>query len=141
MAIIDKIITKRKMTNEQFSRKKRLKSFKHAFNGIKVLLKEEHNSRIHVFASIIVIFLGIFLKISNTEWFIIFILIGFIFALELVNSAIENICDLVSPERNDYIKKAKDQGAAAVLIFAIVSAIIGLWIFIPRIMTFVENIN
>lgn len=126
------------MKNEKFSLKKRLLSFKYAFNGFLILFKEEHNSRIHFLATIITITLGFVLGISETEWFVIIILIGFVFAMELFNSAIENLCDLVSREKNEYIKKAKDQAAAAVLIASLVAFIIGLWIFIPKISKFIS---
>lgn len=119
---------------EKFSVRKRKKSFNYAFEGIKSLLADEHNSRIHLVAAIIVIALGLFFELNRNEWFMIILSIGFVFASELFNSSIENISDLVSPEKNQYIKKAKDQGAAAVLIAAICSAIIGLWIFVPKIL-------
>lgn len=112
---------------------KRLNSFKYAANGLKVLFKEEHNSRIHFAAAIMVIMAGSFFGISKLEWVSILFAIGFVFSMELLNSAVENISDIVSREKNSFIKKAKDQAAAAVLISAIVSLIIGSIIFIPKI--------
>jgi len=122
------------MMKEKFSIKKRIKSFKYAFNGFKVLISEEHNSRIHIAISILVIILGFMLSISPSEWVSIFFAIGLVFATESINSAIENLADFVSPQKNDLIKKAKDLSAFAVLFSAIISVIIGLIIFLPKIM-------
>ncbi|MEM9052379.1 MAG: diacylglycerol kinase family protein [Bacteroidota bacterium] len=121
------------MSKANFSFSKRLQSFKYAFAGLKSLIKDEHNSRVHLFAASIAVTAGILLEITKTEWFVILILIGLVFSAELFNSAIENICDLVSPEKNDLVKKAKDQAAGAVLVIAMVAAIVGLWIFVPKI--------
>ncbi|MDR2868210.1 MAG: diacylglycerol kinase family protein [Bacteroidales bacterium] len=121
------------MKQEKFSFKKRIKSFKYAFNGLKILIQEEHNSWIHVFAAIGVLIAGFLLKITTYEWLAVIFCIGFVIALEMVNSAIENIADFVSPEKHIMIKKIKDLSAGAVLMAAIVSAIIGLIIFLPKI--------
>ncbi|MCZ4408223.1 diacylglycerol kinase family protein [Cryomorphaceae bacterium 1068] len=118
--------------------KKRLHSFKYAFEGFRTLLKEEPNSRIHLVAAAIAIAAGFFFGITQSEWIALLFAIGFVFAMELLNSAIENLSDLVSPEKNSFIKKAKDQAAAAVLISAIVSFGIGLIIFIPKIILLME---
>ena len=122
------------MIEKRFSLRKRLRSFKYAFNGLWLILEEEHNSRIHCVAAILAIGLGLFLKINQMEWFVIIVSIGFVFAMELVNSSIENLSDLVTKEKNDLVRKAKDQGAAAVLVASFVSLIIGTWIFLPKIL-------
>lgn len=123
---------------EKFSVKKRAGSFKYAFNGLKVLLSEEHNSRIHLFSSILVVIAGLFFNVSPTEWLVLILCIGFVFALEILNSAIENFADFVEPNKNESVKKIKDLAAAAVLVGSITSAIAGLIIFIPKI---IESIN
>ena len=124
------------MKHEKFSIIKRLKSFIFALNGLKILILEEHNARIHLVAAILVIIAGILLKISNVEWLAIIFSIGLVFALETINSAIENLADFVSPEKNDQIKKVKDLSAGAVLIGAIAALVNGLIIFIPKIFSF-----
>ena len=124
------------MKREKFSIIKRLKSFTFALNGLKVLILEEHNARIHLVAAILVIISGILLKISNAEWVAVTFSIGLVFALETINSAIENLADFVSPEKNDQIKKVKDLSAGAVLIGAIAALVNGLIIFIPKIFSF-----
>lgn len=121
------------MKNEKFSILKRIKSFKYAFNGLRVLIIEEHNARIHLMATILVLIAGVFFKISVIEWGMIAFSIGFVFLMEAINSAIENLSDFVSPNKHKLIKKVKDLSAAAVLISAITSLIIGCLVFIPKI--------
>ena len=122
------------MKNDGFTLRKRLKSFKFAFNGIRLLINHEHNAWIHCFAAICVIIAGFAFDISTTEWIAVTFAIGTVLAAEAVNSSIEAIADLVSPEYNEAIKRTKDLAAGAVLILAISAAIVGLIIFIPKIM-------
>ena len=110
-----------------------MQSFKYAFNGLRIILREESNAWIHFCIAICVLTAGFLLKISVVEWTVVIFCIGLVFALELINSAIENIADFVSKEYHDLIKKTKDLAAGAVLIGAIVVAIIGLIIFAPKI--------
>ena len=110
-----------------------LKSFKYAFIGIFTSLKTERNLMIHTSIMTLVIISGIILKISKYEWFTCIILFLTVISAELFNTAIEVTIDLVSPNKHPLAKKAKDISAGAVLITAIGSAIIGLWIFIPKI--------
>lgn len=123
------------MKNQRFSIINRLKSFKHAFNGLKILIKEEHNSRIHLTATILVVTAGILFEISKFEWITITFAVGIVFIVEIINSSIENVADFVSPDKNEMIKKIKDLSASAVLISALIALIIGLIIFIPKIMS------
>ena len=127
------------MKKEKFSIRKRARSFGYAFNGIKVLLRDEHNSRIHMFAMVCVIVLGFSLGLSSTEWCIVALCCGGVLMAEAMNSAVEAIADLVSSEFHPLIKKAKDVGAAGVLIMAIASAVSGLIIFIPKILNLILN--
>jgi diacylglycerol kinase len=121
------------MKNERFSIKKRIKSFGYAFNGLRIVVKEEHNARIHLFATICVIAAGILFQISIIEWIAIAFAIGFVFSMEIINSAIENIADFISPEKHYMIKKIKDLSAAGVLISAIIALAVGIVVFIPKI--------
>lgn len=88
--------------------------------------------KIHLFFTILVVLLGFFLEVSKVEWLFLLLLIGGVISLELINSSIENLVDLVTAEYHPLAKKAKDMAAAAVFIYSIVSIIIGLIIFIPR---------
>lgn len=109
-----------------------LRSFKFATAGIIHCLKAERNFKIHVIMALLVIIAGIATKLSPIEWFIIIIFISGVLALELVNTALERIVDLVTAEHHLLAKQAKDAAAGAVLVFAIGSAIAGLIIFIPK---------
>lgn len=106
------------------------KSFIYAFKGIGFALKER-NFKIHILAAIIVLVFGFYLKISNDEWVTVLLCIGGVMSLEIINTAIELLVDKISPERNETAGKIKDLAAGAVLIFSIISAIIGLLIFLP----------
>lgn len=125
------------MNDKHFSIKARLKSFAYAFNGIKALIKNEHNARIHLFATICVIPAGFFFDLPAGEWIAIIFAIGFVFSAEAVNSAIEYLADFVSPGRHELIKQAKDIAAAAVLFSALTAAIVGLIIFLPKIINLI----
>lgn len=95
--------------------------------------KEEPNFKIHVVATIMVIAAGLYFQLSTTEWLAIVSVIGLVLLTELVNTAIENIADFISPERHEKIKTIKDIAAAAVLISAIAALVVGMLIFIPKI--------
>jgi diacylglycerol kinase len=120
------------MAHKKFSLKSRLESFRFALNGLLLLLKNEHNSRIHILATIIAIIMGIIMKLDHYEWSLLIIVIGAVFLTELLNSSIESLADLIDPEFNEPIMRAKDYSAAAVLISAIVAIVVGGLIFIPK---------
>jgi diacylglycerol kinase (ATP) len=126
------------MSRNKFSIKSRLGSFKFAFRGLVILIKNEHNARIHLFAAFVAITAGIFLRINTLEWAFIIIVIGLVFLTELINSSLESLSDLVKPEPNESIRNAKDYAAAAVLISAIISLAAGALIFIPRILNLLK---
>lgn len=124
------------MDSDKFSFKSRFRSFRFAFRGLWLLLKNEHNSRIHLLAAIVAITLGIILKISLSEWSLLIIVIGIVFLTELLNSSLETLADFVNPEWNEQIRKAKDYAAAAVLISAIIAVVVGGLIFLPKIFVY-----
>jgi len=119
---------------QKFSILKRIESFGFAFNGLKILIKEEHNSRIHLFVAIVIVIVSFIFQISSSEWILILFSISFVLVTEIINSAIENISDFISPEKHNSIKKIKDLAAAAVLISSITALIVGLIIFLPKIL-------
>ncbi|MEO6136836.1 MAG: diacylglycerol kinase family protein [Ginsengibacter sp.] len=121
------------MKENKFSIRKRLKSFTYAFNGLGLLLKEEHNARIHFIVSVIVIIAGFYFGLNAYEWIAILFSIGLVITVEILNTVIENIANLISPEKNEKIKNIKDLAAAAVLISAIIAVSIGMIVFIPKI--------
>ena len=112
------------------------KSFGYAFEGIGTCIKKERNMKIHCAAAVLVVIAGVILKISLLEWCICLTLFGLIMALELVNTAVEAVVDLVTEERKPLAKIAKDTAAGAVLIAAIMAAIAGIIIFLPKGLTF-----
>lgn len=111
------------------------KSFSYAFLGIKTAYKNEPNLRIHTIAAILAISFGFFLKISTLEWLLLTFTIFYVITLELLNTVLENIVNLVSPEVQPYAKVAKDVSAACVLLAAIMSVIVGLTLFVPKIIS------
>lgn len=117
-----------------------LYSFKYAFTGIISSIKKERNMKIHISIMTIVMLLGIVLKIQKIEWIICIILFGLVISLEMINTSIEIVVDMVMPNKNENAKNAKDISAGAVLIVAITSLIIGLIIFIPKIYNFLLTI-
>jgi undecaprenol kinase len=118
-----------------------MKSFKHAINGILKVIKNERNFKIHLVAIIIVTRAGFYFSISKVEWLIIILTMMFVTTLELINSAIEYLSNFVSPRFNENIKIIKDVSAGAVLTAAIGSVIIGLIIFIPYLIHFIQSIR
>lgn len=111
------------------------KKFGYAFRGIYVSLKEESSLVVHFVIGTIVMVLGIILnsEMSYTDWCIVVLLVAIIISMELLNTAIENIIDVVMFEYNVNAKKIKDISAAATLVLTIASVVIGLIIFIPKI--------
>ena len=123
------------MENKKIKSSKKFAGFKYAFNGIKVLLCEESNALIHCAICVLVISAGFILNISSIEWVAVVIVCGCVFAAEALNTAIERLSDVVSPEYNKAIKKVKDLSASAVLFMAITAAIIGVIIFLPKLIS------
>lgn len=121
------------MKKVNFSIAKRIKSFGFAFNGLRILFHEEHNSRIHFFASVLVVIAALLFKLNTYEWFAIIFSIGLVVTAEIINTAVENIADFLTTEQNNHIKKIKDLAAAAVLVSALTALTIGLIIFLPKI--------
>lgn len=117
------------------------KSFGYAFAGIFACIKKERNMKIHCIAAIFVTVAGIVLKLTIIEWCICLILFGMIMALELVNTALESVVDLVTQEKKPLAKLAKDTAAGAVLIAAIMAAVIGCMIFLPKIFAYLRIIQ
>ena len=119
---------------EKFSWKKRAKCFSYAFAGIARLLRCEHNARIHVVAAIAVAGCGWWFGLSAMEWVAIALCVGGTFSAEAFNSAIEALADRVTGERDEAVKRAKDLAAGAVLLVALADVVVGLIVFLPKIM-------
>ncbi len=124
----------------EIDNKRLVNSFKYAFYGIKKTYIGEQNLRIHTGIAVLVILFGFLLKISYLEWLVCLILIGLVLMAEFFNTAIEYVVDLASPNVHPLAKAAKDTASAGVLMMAIISAIIGLIIFIPKIIDVVGGL-
>lgn len=111
-----------------------LKSFSYAINGIVTAIRSERNMRIHLIISVIVIGCSFFFSINKTEWLIVLLAIGGMFSLELINTAIERVVDLNTEEYHPLAKQAKDVAAGAVFIYAFIVVVIGMIIFLPRLL-------
>ncbi len=114
------------------------KSFKYAISGLKTAIKSERNMRIHVLSMILVIIAGIILKISIMEWVVCFILFGAVISSELMNTAIEKLVDMVAPYKNEKARIVKDIAASAVFVWAMVAAIVGIIIFLPKVFFYLK---
>jgi diacylglycerol kinase len=117
--------------------KRLVKSFTYALDGLKYAFKYEQNLVIHFLATIIVIALGLILHISLTEWIFCIFAIGLVIATELINTSIEAAIDLVTEEYHKLAKIAKDTAAAAVLVFALTAFLIGIIIFVPKVVALI----
>lgn len=110
-----------------------IKSFKYALTGIKEAFKSEKNMKVHFALAFLAIILAIILNLSPAEWAILILTIGLVFVLELVNTSLEKIVDLVSPEIKEEARIAKDIAAAGVLVSAVVAILVGSFLFLPKI--------
>ncbi len=118
--------------NKEFGFKRFLKSFKYSLDGLKYAYKNEQSMLVHLIVTIIAITLGILFKISNFEWIITIFLLSVTASLELLNTAIEAVCDMVTLEYNKLAKVAKDTASASVFFTSMLGAVSGLIIYVPK---------
>jgi len=111
-----------------------IKSFYYALSGIAYAIKTQRNMKIHTLALILVLAAGFWLELSSLEWAIALIMAGIVIICEMLNTAIEALVDLKIEEYHALAKVAKDVAAGAVLIASILSVIVGLLIFVPKIL-------
>ncbi len=112
--------------------KRHLNSYRYALNGIVDLFRSEVNARIHIAATLVVVAAGFYFQVSDLEWVALTLCIVSVIALEAVNTAIEYLTNLVSPDYHPLAGKTKDMAAGAVLIAAIGSIVIALIVFLPK---------
>ena len=126
------------ISRDERKRQKGLKKFFHSFTypikGLKYAYRNEQNLAVDVGIAILVVIAGFIFKVSITEWALLALTIGLVISCELINTAIEATVDLVTEEYHPLAKVAKDTSAAAVFIFAIVAIIVGLVIFLPKLL-------
>jgi diacylglycerol kinase len=107
---------------------------KHAINGIIDLMKQERNAKFHAVSTVVVIYVGWRVGFEVSEWLWISLAVAGVWVAELVNSSLERITDMVSPQQSELAKKAKDYAAGAVLVMAIWAIIVFLLVAVPRIL-------
>lgn len=118
-----------------------LRSLRFAINGIYHFFRRERNGQIQGVVAVLVIIAGAFFKVSRTEWLALLLCTGLVISLEMLNSAVERICNMYSTEYHPAIKIIKDVAAAAVLWSAAISFIIGLVVFVPHIADLFHSIK
>ncbi|NQT49812.1 diacylglycerol kinase family protein [Candidatus Kuenenbacteria bacterium] len=111
--------------------KRLYRSFKYAFKGLGSLIKKEQNFRIHLIASIVVLFGAIYFNIKLWQWCLIILMAAGVLILEMLNTAFERLLDILKPRIHDYVGEIKNIMSAVVLVAAIASVMIALIIFIP----------
>ncbi|MBB3840312.1 diacylglycerol kinase (ATP) [Runella defluvii] len=109
--------------------RKMIRSFSYAFEGVVALFRYENNARFHLIAAFGVVLLGMVLGLERFEWALVAIVVGAVWAAEAFNTAIEKLCDLVSPDYHPQIKAAKDLAAAGVMITSVVAVVVGAIVF------------
>ena len=129
----NELIIKKAPTNS-FSIKARLKSFQYAFEGLNSFFSTQHNAIIHLIMTLLAFSAAVFYNVTRIEGIAIALAIGFVWAAELFNTAIEKLADLVSKEYHPEIKFIKDVSAAAVLLSAVAALITGAIIFLPKLL-------
>ena len=121
------------MTQPNRSRS-RLHSFRHAFSGLWYVLRTQRNAWIHAAITIAIVVLGFWLGLDRYDWTLITIAICFVWLAEIINTALEAITDLASPEQHPLARVGKDVGAGAVLLASLTAIIVGLLILLPRLL-------
>ena len=119
---------------------KLVRSFKYAVEGLK-LVKREYNMKIHLSVALVIVLLGLFFSISKFEWIAVILSIGLVISAEVMNTAVEEAMNLhtsVHPETYPKAGRPKDIGAAAVLVASVIAAVVGLIIFVPYFLAFLQ---
>jgi diacylglycerol kinase len=110
-----------------------VRSFGYAFEGLGTMLRTQPNFLVHVTAAVVVVALGVLVHLSLAEFAIVVVTIAVVLIVECLNTALEAVCDLVSPGFHPLVKRAKDVSAAAVLIGAAASVVIAVLLFAPHV--------
>ncbi len=109
----------------------RIRSVGFALDGLRFMLASQHNARVHLAIAVIVVAVGFLTDLARADWLWILLMIGLVWFAEAMNTAFEHLCDVVSPQFSEDVRRAKDVAAGAVLICAILAVITGLVIFLP----------
>jgi len=117
----------------RFSLNARFKSIGHAVDGLGLMLRTQHNAWLHLAATVVVVVAGLALGLTSEAWLALVLAIVLVWVAEALNTALELLCDVASPGFHPIVKSAKDVAAAAVLVSALGAAIVGIIVFLPRI--------
>jgi len=123
--------------DDTFSFNGRIRSVRHAIDGIVEIIKGQHNAWVHCAATVCVVVAAMLVQVTTTEWCILILAIALVWVAEALNTAFEFLCDVASPEFHPLVKKSKDVAAGAVLLSAIGAVIIGLIVFLPYVVNYV----
>jgi diacylglycerol kinase (ATP) len=121
-----------------FDLRERAFSFRHAWRGIGLVVRSQHNAWIHLLATVLVLVAGYLTVLSWMEWCALVLAIGFVWVAEALNTALEFLADEVSTEKRELIGKAKDAAAGAVLLASMAAVVIGLIVFVPHWIVMIE---
>jgi diacylglycerol kinase (ATP) len=111
--------------------KNRLKAFGYAFSGIRDSFLKETHMKLHLLSAVLVVTLGLFLDVSKSDWLILVLAITLVIAFEMINTAIEKLCDVIQPKHDPKIKYIKDVAAGAVLVVCGFAVAVGFYVFLP----------
>ncbi len=126
---------------KKFSVSSRVESFKHAIRGIGLMLRSQHNAWLHAMATVGVVVFGLLFGVTRSQWCWLVLAIVVVWTAEALNTALEFLADFASPEFHPLVKKAKDVAAGAVLISALGSVIIGLFVLGPYLLRFLYSLQ
>jgi diacylglycerol kinase (ATP) len=116
---------------EGFSAAALLRSFAHALRGAAELMASQRNARIHALATVAVVALALWLGVTRLEWALLVLAMGAVWTAEALNTALEWLCDVASPEYHPLVRSAKDTAAAGVLLAAAAAVVLGLLVLGP----------
>lgn len=116
-----------------------LRAFACAFHGLKLLLQTQRNAQVHAVLTVLAIALGVWLGLASWEWTALVLAMGGVWVAEALNTAVEFVVDLVSPEPQRLAGWSKDLGAAAVLLAAFTAVIVGGIIFLPKLLPLLKS--
>lgn len=119
----------------------RIRSFRCAFKGLKVVIVSQHNAWLHAAATLLVVSLGLVFRLAQIEWCCVILAMMLVWSAEALNTAFEFLTDVASPEFHPLAEKAKDVAAGAVLIAAIGSVFIGLLVFGPHVLAMAQRMK
>ena len=114
------------------------KSVTHALRGVVVVFQSEQSFRLQIFLSILIILLGLWLRIRTWEWIILLVLMGSVLSLEMINSVLERIIDTFKPRIHPIVRDIKDMMAATVLTMSSIAFLVGILIFWPYVLRFIQ---